>query len=286
LPIVGENIQVKKFAPVGRCIYCGADGGIDGLRSEHIIPLSLGGKAELPEASCASCEAITSYIDGYLARGTFYDLRLSVPKLATRRPKERPKTRAAHFEFADHEERREFTTGAHPFFTVLPVWGLPGILRDAQPCSEFPPSRALSFTYASPDLGELLCLEASETARMKSEISLNLGTFGRAIAKIAYCNAVASYGLNGFRALVMPDLILGKYPCISHFVGSRIGDPPPPSRRDLLHSVGFRDAVYGRQKLIVAEVRLFANSGTPEHGMPIYCVVVGAPLGTQNAAAG
>jgi 5-methylcytosine-specific restriction endonuclease McrA len=66
-----KNIQDKKFNPVGCCIYCGNDGGKEGLRTEHIISYSSGGKAELPEASCRNCERITSYLDGYLAKRVF-----------------------------------------------------------------------------------------------------------------------------------------------------------------------------------------------------------------------
>jgi 5-methylcytosine-specific restriction endonuclease McrA len=54
----------QKYPPIGQCIYCGSDGGVDGLRDEHIVPYSLGGHAELKEASCRSCEKITSYMTG------------------------------------------------------------------------------------------------------------------------------------------------------------------------------------------------------------------------------
>jgi hypothetical protein len=56
----------------------------------------------------------------------------------------------------------------------------------------------------------------------------NLPTFCRGLAKIAYSDAVKCYGLDGFRPLAIPDLILGKYPNIAHFVGSERRDPLPP----------------------------------------------------------
>ena len=62
-----EDVADKK-EPVkggGICIYCGWDGGAEGLRNEHTVPYSLGGNTELLAASCADCEAITSYLDGY-----------------------------------------------------------------------------------------------------------------------------------------------------------------------------------------------------------------------------
>jgi 5-methylcytosine-specific restriction endonuclease McrA len=49
------DIQGIKFPGYGRCIYCGSTGP---LKDEHIIPLSLGGKAVIEAASCGDCEAI------------------------------------------------------------------------------------------------------------------------------------------------------------------------------------------------------------------------------------
>jgi hypothetical protein len=45
-----HNMQIppdllKKYDPVGRCIYCGAEPGLDALSDEHIIPEGLGGSA-------------------------------------------------------------------------------------------------------------------------------------------------------------------------------------------------------------------------------------------------
>ena len=54
------------FAPARECIYCGAT---DGLTTEHIIPYSLGGRFELPEASCNECTEITKKIEQTVGRG-------------------------------------------------------------------------------------------------------------------------------------------------------------------------------------------------------------------------
>jgi 5-methylcytosine-specific restriction endonuclease McrA len=68
-----EDVAEQKV-PVqggGVCIYCGWDGGEEGLRDEHTVPYSLGGNTVLLKASCADCEAITSYLDGYIANAAF-----------------------------------------------------------------------------------------------------------------------------------------------------------------------------------------------------------------------
>ena len=58
--------------------------------------------------------------------------------------------------------------------------------------------------------------------------TINNITFARAITKVAFCHAVAKYGLDGFRHLAAPDIILGKYSCVPYFVGSDPEEPPPP----------------------------------------------------------
>lgn len=63
-----EDIQGRKSAVKGggACIYCGSDGGLGGLHDEHIIPYSLGGKAQLLKASCSDCEGVASYLDEHI----------------------------------------------------------------------------------------------------------------------------------------------------------------------------------------------------------------------------
>jgi len=97
-------------------------------------------------------------------------------------------------------------------------------------------------------------------------------------AKIAYCGAVAKYGIDGFRAFVLPDIILGRYPWVPYLVGSDPDPPPPPHPPNMRHAIEIATTTErGGLRLLVALVRLFADSGTAEHGMPVYRVVVGAP---------
>lgn len=105
-----EDIQGNIYPGFGRCIYCNSDGGNDGLRDEHIIPFSLGGNTIIEEGSCRNCEAITSRLDGYLARRTFYELRIH----QTRRPKERPTHLSATLQVAGELETRMFPAKEHP----------------------------------------------------------------------------------------------------------------------------------------------------------------------------
>jgi hypothetical protein len=74
-------------------------------------------------------------------------------------------------------------------------------------------------------------------------------------------------------------VILGKFTGISQFVGSRLTLPPPPLKRGNQHAITVYDAwIAPRLRLLLAAVRLFADSGTRDHGLPIYTVVVGRPI--------
>ena len=77
-----DNIQGRRYPPVGRCIYCGSDGDAKGLSDEHMVPFSLGGDAVLPKASCAACATETSKIELYVARHIFHGLRSHVGAVA------------------------------------------------------------------------------------------------------------------------------------------------------------------------------------------------------------
>jgi hypothetical protein len=269
-----REIQGEIFGPVGRCIYCGVNGNDAKLESEHIMPFNLGGDAELLEASCRACAGATSYLDGYLGKNSFYEYRVHVG-IQTRRPKERPDVLPARIEYLDRIETTTYPIADHPFFTILPLFGRAGFLQGEPATETFPVWKAVSYHHFPDNLSETFRLQLGETARIHAGGTINLPTFARAIAKIAYCHAVIEFGLDGFRPLWMPDLILGRYHCVPFLVGSDVDDPPPPDRETLRHSVNFVNWEGERLRVIVANVRLFANSGTDAHGMPIYHVVVG-----------
>ncbi len=273
-----ENIQGRRYPPVGRCIYCGSDGNPNGLSDEHMVPFSLGGDAILPKASCAECATETSKIELYLARHIFHEFRSHVG--APSRKKSLPSTLSADISVGDQEGSHEFLAADQPFALMLPTWDHPGIMRQAQPSENFSICNVRAYNFVPGNLRDVLGLPEDAPDPIVHIGSSTLNMFARAIAKIAYCNVVGRYGLDGFRPLVLPDLILGRYPCVPYFVGSDPGVPPPPNARNMRHAVWIATA-NGREGLrfLVASIRLFAHSGTREHGMPVYHVVVGAPCG-------
>lgn len=83
-------------------------------------------------------------------------------------------------------------------------------------------------------------------------------------------------GLDGFRPLVTPDIILGKYPQIAYFVGSDPTQPSAPYPRGSQHAVHLGSMNYRNLTLLTATIRLFADSGANGKGKPFYTVIYGA----------
>ena len=277
------NIQGVVFEPVGTCIFCGSDGGEDGLRDEHIIPYSLSGNAILPKSSCTDCEKITSYLDGYLARHVFYDFRIHA-NTQTRRPRERPVSRHARISIGEGAEfELSLPIDEHPFLTVLPSFGQPGVLSGTAPDGEYE-FRRNSYHYIPPDFHEKLGVDSEEDVRVHSRGAMSISVYCRALAKIAYCHCVASYGLSaldpltyGGRPVDVTEVILGNFEHPRFLVGGDGDLPPPPATGNSMHLITFATLNSDDTTLLAAYVRLFANSGADEMGFPIYEVVLGHP---------
>jgi hypothetical protein len=84
------------------------------------------------------------------------------------------------------------------------------------------------------------------------------------------------YGLDGFRPLITPNIILGRYPNIAYFVGSDPTAPSPPYQRGMQHSVMLGSITYTHTKFLTATIRLFGDSGANGQGMPFYTVIYGS----------
>jgi hypothetical protein len=150
-------------------------------------------------------------------------------------------------------------------------------MRRAQISAGFGESGRFTYWYIPPNIRDTIGLRHGDIARIiDTAPPHNLNTFARGLAKIAYCNPVLKDGLDGFRPLVTPDIVLGKYPNIAYFVGSDPTTPSPPYPRGSQHAVHLGSMNYRNLKLLTATIRLFADSGAEEKGMPFYTVIYGA----------
>jgi len=272
----------KMARQIGRCIYCGTSGKDIKLYEEHVIPYSLDADVYLKDASCLACENITKQFEQHVARNIFGHHRIH-KGIQTRHPQERPSELPTRVLIRGVEHRKDLSVKDHPYFLAMPIWDQPGILRGLRPSTDFDGLSAHLYYHIPVNIEDTLDLTDGEIAEIRPDSNVDANQFGRAIAKIAYCNAMAYYGYDGFEHLKLPDLILGKYPYISFFVGSVLREPPPPNRTGPLHQIDLGDNwIYDARtqlsrRMLVTKIRLFGTDGTARNGMPIYTVVTGAP---------
>jgi hypothetical protein len=275
---LSNETPLTSYAGAGRCIYC-FEGKDEALSDEHAIPFSLGGNSVIENASCEKCKLAIEPVDRHIARTVFGQHRVHAG-IQTRRPKERPTKLPADFLRQGKTFSAELPIAEHPYSVTLPVWGSAGFFKGARKSSAFPGVSVHGYHWTPPGIRETL--QRIDADGSPTPISLpkdfRLDLFGRAIAKIAYCNALMRYGLDAFSGSGIQDVIVGKDPAVPFFVGGVADYPPPPFDRTVLHFVSFNEIDLPdktARRLIVMNVRLFSNSGTPEAGMPIYHAVMG-----------
>lgn len=271
-----ENIEGKKekVRGGGVCIYCGCDGNENKLTSEHTMPYSLGGSTELLEASCSRCAAQTSYLDGYLANAVFGHFRVHAG-LQSRSG--HPEVLPVTVGLPEGQKIVDLRPEDHPYFLNMPMWDPPGLMQEnVKLTDDFTNYHTDVYWYVPQNIRQTLGLSDDAQAHIINQVKPhNLSTFARGVAKIAYCTAIIKYGLDGFRSLIIPQLILGNYPHIPYFIGPFPRPHPSPALRGRQHLVEFGHITYKRLKLLHARVRLFADSSAPQGGMPIYIVILG-----------
>jgi hypothetical protein len=279
-----DDIQGKTYPGFGRCIYCGSDGGAEGLRDEHIVPFSLGGNTIIEKASCRECEHLINPVDIHLGRGIFGQYRIHAG-VQTRHPKDRPTSLPATYSVNDIERTVDLPIEDHPYSLAMPIWGDAGFFRSAPIDSPMPETLVHIYHHMPTGLRETLGVGEADDFKIWSTGKINADLFARGIAKIGYCHLVAHQGLGGFEDLALPDVILGRCPGAAYFVGGPLTIPPQPYAKGQRHAIQFADIngdpdhekmIGPGLKLQLVNVRLFADSAHKEHGMPIYHVVAGA----------
>lgn len=260
--------RIPVYAPVRVCIYCGLDGGNGGLRDEHIVPFSLGGKAFLPKASCRSCERITSAFEGTCARTMYGSFRIR-QNVHTRRPKERP----THLSVVA-------TTDGVDETVMMPVEGVIAILPlvHFQPPAIFrdPPVKEIGWTGTRLEVKTDGPRDTSSWRKHSAKTfsfaqKFDVDALARTLAKIAHATAVGALGIEAFEHW-LPPYILGTDPALSYLIGAGDGSLDPTN---ILHKIKWTvgpktDRHLLTRYLVTVNIRLFAQFGGP-HSM----VVVG-----------
>ncbi len=276
-PPIDNRGKTGPVGDVGRCIYCGALGTRVKLTKEHVIPFSLGCDAYLKNASCKDCAAVTRDFETHLSRNIYGHLRIH-QGIGTRRPEERPSALPLTVMANGEASEISLPVDKHPFFLMLPIWKLPGFFRGEAPNSGFTGLGLHMFYHVPPDIRDTLGFSDEIFQVGPDNRNIDAAQFARAVAKIAYCTAIEAYGIDSFKPLAIPDIILGKYSAISYFVGPSVDLPPRKDPSDVPHRVTIECGIWqNRIPVLVGHVRLFAHSGTFDYGMPIYRVLIGIP---------
>jgi hypothetical protein len=269
--ITKGELMPPPYKPVGRCIYCGNNFPPSELSLEHIIPLSIGGKLKLPQASCLGCARKTSRVENRCIETFFAGVK---PHLGLRgRKQKKPR----------HYVKTEIAWLDHSDFEKIPLHEHPGILG----VFAFLPPGILGFFPQRERMEGIICpvfLYPDSHTRTKSHFhkpivlarNLNAEIYARLLAKIAHAYTVAELGMDGFKPFLV-NLILGVPPLRAcYFVGGNTtegppaGKIPPPSKEQheisfVELSLPFTPPLPRPPNLIIVRIRLFSNLATPIH---------------------
>lgn len=184
---------------------------------EHVLAKALGGKWELPRASCELCAAWTSQFERVVARDFYGVLRTTV-NYPTRNKKQRPQTYTLDVKSADGSERKVVVpVEGHP--SIFPVVTLPlaGILTDA-PFSESNPEMQVGIGTDDPAEMDRLNALLRPGDSVSLPVHIEFYNFSLTLAKTAHAFVVANLGFDGYEPF-LPDVVRGINPYRSHFVG-------------------------------------------------------------------
>lgn len=251
---------------VGSCIYCGE---VDGLSDEHVIPYALGGLFVLSESTCNKCAAITSEFERKVLRGFMLDARVA-GGFPTRRPKERPASLQLDIESNGIFKEVELSPEEHPGLLLLPMLLPAGILVGREPSTGVSVCGIETIYFGRNPLAVAADLDVKEISKT---CDLDVTSFSRLIAKIAYGFAVAHFGLLPRDNVPILPLILGTSDDASMWLGSadfRL----TVEGKNLIHAVATtcvpdpRDAL---RQLIIAQVKFFVQSGATGYEVVVCC---------------
>lgn len=253
-----EVVDADEVFPVriGRCVYCD---GTDDLSDEHVLPYGLGGEWLLLSASCKECRDITSRLELVVQRQHFLAVR-TVAELPTRRKRERPHVLRQKLETPQGPVELSLPLDQHPAPLVLPVF--------PPPLGEAAAGAGLSPSYRSLRVagrkGRLENIARATGAQKWTFPCAEPPLFARFLAKVAYCFAVGSYGIDGFAEHFVRQHVRADLPGLAAWVGCAEEDVAfTPNGGHHLSTVVERG-------IVRVDVRLFALPGAPT-----YTVLVG-----------
>lgn len=255
------------FGSKNKCIYCGDS--TTKLTKEHIVPESLGGVHIIKEASCYACNKITSGFERNIAQGLWGDARQSFNA-----PTKHSKKRKSHVEtsIVGGSIKIEVSNIEYPAGFVFYRMGAPGILQGL---------------HEDIDISLLWTIDVVDDNKRREDFFKKYGSyptlkfkhvpqdFGQMLLKIGYGHILTVLEIEEFNPICLP-YILGEKKNISYLVGEQTKNIAPDLNLGYsLHAKGF--IISENRLLLIAMVRLYANTHSPE-----YEVVVGDVVGFEK----
>ena len=257
--VTTKILDGTSYAPVGRCIYCGATGE---LEKEHILPFGLSGTATLPKSSCRTCAQITGSFEQTVLRGPFQPVRVYRDLKSRSKHRDAPKTLPLTFVRDGREHTIDLKIDEYPTLLHFPIFAPPVYLTgNTEYKSGILVSGITSVLFGPRPDDVAKSLGASE---VKITADSQPVAFARMIAKIAYAFAFAEGAIDDIEGapFVLPS-ILGTADDIGRYVGTLT--KPIETYVGQLHQIVIH---YEKEKgLLRTEVRLFADSETPSYGV-------------------
>jgi hypothetical protein len=263
--------ESKRYAAVGRCIYCRSDSKDADLSDEHIIPLGLDGKLILPRSSCSMCRDITSATELVVLRGLLGESRAQLG-IRSKRSKKRNRKTQETFMVGIIENGKRVYREVHfsklPTLMVMYVFEPPGILRGASP-SETKVSFRLVFRSISPGASERAINLGGNVERATPA---DFSAFCKMLAKIAHAYAVAEYGAESFVPFLTDMIRLDSAidPFYSYYIGGLSDNSFTVSDGGALHKMDHSIVSHEGTDYLSVRIQLFAQLE-----MPVYQVIVG-----------
>ncbi len=254
------------FETKGRCVYCGVFS--DSLTDEHIVPLSLGGHHVIRNASCTKCADITKKFEQKVARDLWGDARIAFDA-PSRRKKERP----THFKVSG--ETKEIAAQEYPAGFVFYKMNKPGFIQGLSETEDVSSKWQLVMIDDDARRGNYFKKYGKYPTLQFRHVPQE---FGRMIAKIGYGHILTAFHPAEFSHICLP-YILGNKSNVSFVVGGGEEDVKPTP--DFGYSLS-TECIIGKnldRMLLIAKVRLYANTYSPE-----YSVVVGEFVGKESVA--
>lgn len=247
------------------------------LTDEHIIPLSLGGRLQLYEASCKSCEDITKKFEQVVARTIFHPFRTYM-QFPTRRKKERPSSFRVRIENRDGSiDHAMLPADLHPSPAIFVTWGFPRLLGGN---SRDDGKMECHYIMYIPDKSSIRKSFERLNAMEFEQPSFHALPFARLPAKIGYTFGIYKACITPSPLSQLPYFIIGRSDDYFDFVGGEPADENEqkqilaPGAPYIPHRLQITQETYAGRKFAVVNIRLFMPFGGPHYKV----VLAGSPL--------